>query len=73
MASNYYGLNRGQTEFTGDAAGVQGVTESNSSSGTTDIEIRIDQTKNLTQAECYHIITELRDWIVKNRSKYQIG
>lgn len=73
MASAFFGLNRGQTEFTGDAAGTQGITESATTTGSTDIEIRIDLTKNWTQAEMVIAIDALKEWMIKNRSKFLVG
>jgi hypothetical protein len=70
MASAYFGLNRGQTEFTGDAAGTQGVTESASASGSTDVEIRVDLTKSLNKNEVVMLVNQLNSWILKNKSKF---
>lgn len=73
MASAYYGLNRGQNSSSGSAAGTQAVTESATATGSTDIEIRIDKTKSLTQAEIYSLIQQLNEWILKNGSKFLVG
>ncbi len=70
MASSYFGLNLGQTENTGLAAGTQGVTESASSSGSTDVEIRIDTSKITDKNQAILLIHQLSDWILKNKSSY---
>jgi len=69
MASAFYGLNRGQTGRT-SAAGTQQVTESATATGSTDVEVRIDLTKGLTKAEILIIMERLKEWILKNQSKF---
>lgn len=56
MASEYYGLNRGQTEFE--------VTEQNSSPSK-DVELKVDLTKNLTKAEVILILEMIENHLVK--------
>lgn len=60
MASEFYGFNRGQTEFS--------VTEG-SSTGSTDVELRVDLTKNLTKEEICSILQMLENVIMKNTTK----
>lgn len=60
MASEFYGLNRGQTEFK--------VTEG-AATGGTDIEVRIDTGKGWTMAEIQQKLEELANFILKNASK----
>jgi hypothetical protein len=64
MASAYFGLNRGQTEFQ--------VTESGTTSGSTDIEIRIDLTKGLQKSEMLQLIEMIENHILKNQSKFLV-
>lgn len=71
MASAFYGLNRGQTGRSAPA-GTQVVTESATTTGSTDVEIRIDLTKSLAKSEIDQIILELREWIMQNRSKFLV-
>lgn len=56
MASEYYGLNRGQTEFQ--------VTEQ-ASTPSKDVELKIDLTKNLTKAEVILILEMIENHLVK--------
>lgn len=56
MANRYYGLNRGQTEFS--------VTEG-AATGSTDIEIRVDLSKSLIKSEVLVKLDELIDHIIK--------
>lgn len=60
MANRFYGLNRGQTEFN--------VTEG-ASTGSVDVEVNIDLTKNLTKEEVLQIIYMLGNHILKNTTK----
>lgn len=60
MASEFYGFNRGQTEFN--------VTEG-SSTGSTDIELRVDLTKSLTKEEVCSFLQMLENVIMKNTTK----
>ncbi len=55
MASHYYGINRGQTEFS--------VVES-TSTNSTDIELVIDLTKNVTKSELMVKLEELANYIL---------
>lgn len=57
MAQEYYGLNRGQTEFN-----VVNGTSTNS----TDIEVRIDTSKNFTTSEIKNKLQEIYDTIIRN-------
>lgn len=57
MASEYYGLNRGQTEFQ---------VVNSSSTNSTDIEVRIDLTKGFTTAEIDNKLQEIYDTIIRN-------
>lgn len=59
MASRFYGLNRGQTEFS--------VTEG-ASTGSTDVEVRVDTGKSLTKEEILQKLEQLRNVILKNAS-----
>ena len=56
MASRYYGINRGQTEF----SVVEG-----SSTGTKDVELVVDLSKSLTKAEVLEKIEEIKNHILK--------
>lgn len=58
MANRYFGLNRGQTEF--DI--VQ-----DSSTNSTDIELRVDLSKSLTKSEVLVKLEELENAILKNQ------
>lgn len=64
MANRYYGFNRGQTEFE--------VTEG-ASTGSTDVEFRVDDTKNLTKDELERFLQMLKNVILKNLSTAQLG
>lgn len=57
MASRYWGINRGQTEF--DI--VEG-----SSTNSTDLELVLDLTKNLSKSEVLVKLEELENRIVKS-------
>ena len=70
MASAFFGLNKGQTQWSGMASGVQGVTESATTTGSTDVEIRVDLTKSLTKNDVKVLVEQLNDWILKNKSKF---
>ncbi len=59
MASRYYGLNRGQTEFQ--------VTEG-ASTGSTDIELRVDTGKSLTKNDIILALEYFINIILKNAS-----
>jgi hypothetical protein len=69
MASAFYGLNRGQTGRT-SVAGTSPVTESATTTGSTDVEIRIDLTKSMTKSEMSFLIERIKEWILENRSKF---
>lgn len=56
MANRFFGLNRGQDRN-------NPVTEG-SSTGATDIEIRVDDTKNLTKKDVQILIDQLNDHIL---------
>ena len=56
MASRYYGINRGQTEFS--------VAEG-SSTNTKDVELVVDLAKNLTKAEVIEKIDEIKNHVLK--------
>lgn len=56
MASRFYGLNRGQTEFQ--------VTEG-SATGSTDVEVRVDLTKSLDKNDVLVKLQEICNWILK--------
>ncbi len=71
MASAFYGLHRGQSGRT-SAAGNSPVTESATTTGSTDVEIRIDLTKSLRKQEMYDLIERLQEWIMENRSKFLV-
>lgn len=64
MASRFYSLNRGQTEFQ--------VTEG-AASASMDIELRIDLAKGWTPAEVQIKLRELGDHILKNASGAMAG
>lgn len=70
MASAFYGLNLGQTENSGLAAGTQGVTESATTTGSTDIEVRIDLTKFTSKGQAILLLQQLESWILKNSSSF---
>lgn len=57
MASQYYGLNRGQTEFS---------MTSGTSTGSVDVELRYDLTKSLTKSEILAILEQIRNQIIKD-------
>lgn len=59
MASEYYGLNRGQTEFQ-----IVNGTSTNS----TDIEVRVDLTKGFKKSEVLVKLEELADHILKDKA-----
>ncbi len=69
MASAYYGLNRGQSGRS-SAAGTAPVTESATTTGSTDIEVRIDLTKGLTKNEALSALEQIKLWILENKSKF---
>ncbi len=71
MASAFYGLNRGQTGRS-SAAGTSQVTESATTTGSTDVEIRIDLTKGLRKQEMFDIIERLQEWVMENKSKFLV-
>ncbi len=71
MASAFYGLNRGQSGRT-SAAGTSPVTESATTTGSTDVEVRIDLTKGLRKQEMYDLIERLQEWVMENRSKFLV-
>lgn len=56
MANRYYGLNRGQTN--------NDVTEG-SSTGSTDVELRVDLSKSFTKSDILMKLVEFAMWIVK--------
>jgi hypothetical protein len=56
MASRFIGLNRGQSEF--DI--VDG-----SSTGSTDLEVRIDLTKNIEQGEFFVMLKQIENYLIK--------
>lgn len=70
MASRFYGLNRGQTEFQ--------VAEA-SSTGTKDAEVVVDLSKNLVKGDVYTLIDIIRDriirelWPAKAVADFQVG
>lgn len=55
MASEYYGLNRGQHS--------EDVTQG-SSTGSTDIEVRIDLTKGLGESDVMILLDEIKNYIL---------
>lgn len=58
MADRFFGLNRGQTEFqAAEGAATQA----------TDIEVRVDLTKNLTKSEVLQKLEELSNHILKGK------
>lgn len=59
MASEYYGLNRGQTEFS-----IVNGTSTNS----TDIEVRVDLTKSWKKAEVLQKLEEIKNHILKDKA-----
>ncbi len=69
MASAYFGLNRGQSGRS-SPAGTSPVTESATTTGSTDVEIRVDLTKSLTKSEIYQLVTRINEWMNENRSKF---
>ncbi len=71
MASAFFGLNRGQNGRT-SAAGVSPVVESATTSGSMDVELRIDLTKGLSKSEMYNLVERLQEWIMENRSKFLV-
>lgn len=72
MASAFYGLNRGQTGRS-SIAGTSPVVESATTTGSTDVEVRIDLTKGLTKTEVALIMDRLKEWIIENRTKFLAG
>lgn len=60
MASRFYGFNRGQNEFQ--------VTEG-ASTGSTDVELRVDTGRSLTINEILDFLERLQNVILKNQSK----
>lgn len=61
MASVYFGLNRGQTEFQ---------IATSASTNSTDVEVRIDQTKNLTRQEIIQEIEMIKHAILKDKTNF---
>lgn len=64
MASIFLGLNRGKADQGPDA-----ITEG-ASTGSTDVELRIDTGKGLTRTEVYNIACRLVEALLDGRSTY---
>lgn len=62
MASEYYGFNRGQ-----DTLSPGGITVG-TSTGSTDLELRIDLTKNLTRLDINALVEKILQYINDGRS-----
>jgi hypothetical protein len=58
MANRYYGLNRGQQQ--------DDVTEG-SSTGSTDIEVRVDLSKSFTKGDVVVKLEELRNYVLAHK------
>ena len=67
MASEYYGLNRGQTGLPSGTA--QSYITMGTSTGSTDIELRVDLTKSLTKNEVLNAVKVIVEYIQQDRDK----
>jgi hypothetical protein len=61
MASLYIGLNRGAYGIQVDEVTV------GTSTGSTDVELRMDETKGLTRKDIHNIMTVLKAWLNDGR------
>ena len=67
MASEYYGLNRGQS---GQPSGAsQPYITIGTSTGSTDIELRVDLTKGLTKNEIVMAVKGILEYLTQDRDK----
>jgi hypothetical protein len=61
MTQNYFGLNRGQS------IGPDTVTVTSGSTGSTDVEFRVDSTKSLTRQDIVMALDTLRVYFLDGR------
>jgi hypothetical protein len=59
MAERFYGIDRGEQ-------GVRNVTEGNSSTATTDVELRVDLAANMNKDEVLYAIESIKDAIIQD-------
>ena len=59
MAERFYGIDRGEQ-------GVRNVTEGNSSTATTDVELRVDLAANMQKDEVLYAIDSIKQAIIQD-------